>query len=115
MCVCHYGRIPRPSNSFGLKYSQWICWPFYNGRIVRSGRNINRPDVKSQTTSLLSASFLDLDNRTEIDDLRVHWDKPVGDPPPGITLAISPWLRFTDVHVSRGNGGTTSRIETSGE
>jgi len=38
------------------------------------GRNINTPEVKSQMASLLSASFLNLDDRNQIDDLRQHWD-----------------------------------------
>jgi hypothetical protein len=38
------------------------------------GRNIDTPEVKSQMTSLLSASLVNLDNRSQIDDLRQHWD-----------------------------------------
>jgi hypothetical protein len=36
--------------------------------------NVDTPEVKSQMTSLLSASFLQLDDRSQIDDLRQHWD-----------------------------------------
>jgi hypothetical protein len=36
--------------------------------------NVDTPKVKSQTASLLSASFLQLDDRSQIDDLRQHWD-----------------------------------------
>jgi hypothetical protein len=38
------------------------------------GRNIDTPEVKSHMASLLSASLLNLDNRSQIDDLRQHWD-----------------------------------------
>lgn len=42
--------------------------------LLAFGRNINTPEIKSRMASLLSASFLDLDNRSQIDDLRQHWD-----------------------------------------
>ena len=38
------------------------------------GRNISTPEIKSEMASLLSASFLNLDDRSQIDDLRQHWD-----------------------------------------
>jgi hypothetical protein len=38
------------------------------------GRNTSTPEIKSQMASLLSASFLNLDDRSQIDDLRQHWD-----------------------------------------
>jgi hypothetical protein len=42
--------------------------------LLAFGRNINTPEIKSRMASLLSASFLDLDERSQIDDLRQHWD-----------------------------------------
>jgi len=42
--------------------------------LLAFGRNINPPELKSRMASLLSASFLDLDDRSQIDDLRQHWD-----------------------------------------
>jgi hypothetical protein len=42
--------------------------------LLTLGRNMSTPEVKSQMASLLSAAFLDLDNRSQIDDLRQHWD-----------------------------------------
>jgi len=36
--------------------------------------NITTPEIKSQVASWLTASFLDLDNRSQIYDLRRHWD-----------------------------------------
>jgi len=38
------------------------------------GRNISTPEIKSEMASLLSASLLNLDDRSQIDDLRQHWD-----------------------------------------
>lgn len=38
------------------------------------GRDIKAPEILAQMSSLLSASFLDLDRRSQIDDLRQHWD-----------------------------------------
>lgn len=38
------------------------------------GRNIKAPEMQAQVSALLSASFLDLDRRSQIDDLRQHWD-----------------------------------------
>lgn len=38
------------------------------------GRNISTPEIKSEMASLLSASFLNLDDLSQIDDLRQHWD-----------------------------------------
>jgi hypothetical protein len=38
------------------------------------GRNIKTPETQARMNSLLSASFLDLDMRSQIDDLRQHWD-----------------------------------------
>jgi|HubBroStandDraft_1064217.scaffolds.fasta_scaffold23647_2 hypothetical protein len=38
------------------------------------GRNISTAGIKSEMASLLSASFLDLDERSQVDDLRQHWD-----------------------------------------
>jgi hypothetical protein len=42
--------------------------------LLAFGRNFNTPEIESQMASLLSASFLDLDNRSQIDDLRQRWD-----------------------------------------
>lgn len=42
--------------------------------LLAKGRNINTTEIKSQIASLLLASFLDLDSRSQIDDLRQHWD-----------------------------------------
>jgi hypothetical protein len=36
--------------------------------------NMNTPEIKAQMGSLLSASLLDLDGQSQIDDLRQHWD-----------------------------------------
>jgi hypothetical protein len=38
------------------------------------GRNMSAPEVKSQMALLLSAAFVDLDMRSQIDDLEQHWD-----------------------------------------
>ena len=38
------------------------------------GRNIKSPEIESRMSSLLSASFLDLDERSQIDDLCQHWE-----------------------------------------
>ena len=38
------------------------------------GRYLDTPSLKSQMTQLLSGSFLDLDARSQIDDLRRNWD-----------------------------------------
>jgi hypothetical protein len=38
------------------------------------GRSISTPEVKQQMASLLSESFVLLDNRSQIDGLRQHWD-----------------------------------------
>jgi hypothetical protein len=42
--------------------------------LVGFGRNISTLEIKSQIASLLSASFLNLDDRSQLDDLRQHWD-----------------------------------------
>ena len=39
------------------------------------GRNISTPEVKPQMASLLKLSFLDLDSRSQTDDLRNEWDR----------------------------------------
>jgi hypothetical protein len=39
------------------------------------GRNISTPEVKQQMASLLKLSFLDLDSRSQTDDLRNEWDR----------------------------------------
>jgi hypothetical protein len=39
------------------------------------GRNISTPEVKLQMASLLKLSFLDLDSRSQTDDLRNEWDR----------------------------------------
>lgn len=38
------------------------------------GREIKTPEVQARMGSLLSSSFFDLDERSQIDDLRQHWD-----------------------------------------
>lgn len=42
--------------------------------LLAFGRNIATPANTSRIASLLSTSFLDLENRSQIDDLRQHWD-----------------------------------------
>ena len=39
------------------------------------GRNISTPEVTQQMVSLLKLSFLDLDRRSQTDDLRNEWDR----------------------------------------
>ena len=39
------------------------------------GRNISTPEVNRQMASLLKLSFLDLDSRSQTDDLRNEWDR----------------------------------------
>lgn len=43
--------------------------------LLQYGRNISTPEVKQQMASLLKLSFLDLDSRSQIDDLRNEWDR----------------------------------------
>ena len=43
--------------------------------LLAHGRNISTPEVKQQMASLLKLSFLDLDSRGQIDDLRNEWDR----------------------------------------
>jgi hypothetical protein len=43
--------------------------------LLAHGRNISTPEVKQQMASLLKVSFLDLDSRGQIDDLRNEWDR----------------------------------------
>jgi hypothetical protein len=38
------------------------------------GSNMNMPDLNSRMNSLLASSLLELDNRSQIDDLRQHWE-----------------------------------------
>jgi len=42
--------------------------------LVGFGRKLATPEIKSQIASLLSASFLNLDDRSQLDDLRQRWD-----------------------------------------
>jgi hypothetical protein len=42
--------------------------------LLEYGRNSNTPELKSRMASLLSSSLLDLDSRSQVDDLRQHWD-----------------------------------------
>ena len=42
--------------------------------LLTFGRYIDTPSLKSQMTQLLSASFMDLDAPSQIDDLRRNWD-----------------------------------------
>src|SRR5205814_6570862 len=41
--------------------------------LLERGR-IDAPEVKAQIGGLVAAAFLDLDNRSQIDDLRRNWD-----------------------------------------
>ena len=43
--------------------------------LLAYGRNISTPEVNQQMASLLKLSFLDLDSRSQIDDLRNEWDR----------------------------------------
>ncbi len=43
--------------------------------LLRYGRSISTPGVNQQMASLLKLSFLDLDARGQIDDLRNEWDR----------------------------------------
>ncbi len=43
--------------------------------LLAYGRNISTPEVNQKMTSLLKLSFLDLDSRSQIDDLRREWDR----------------------------------------
>ncbi len=43
--------------------------------LLAYGRNISTPEVKRRMASLLKLSFLDLDSRSQIDDLRNEWDR----------------------------------------
>ncbi len=43
--------------------------------LLSDGQNISGPAVKQQMTSLLRSSFLDLDSRSQEDDLREEWDR----------------------------------------
>jgi hypothetical protein len=43
--------------------------------LLRYGRNISTPEVNQQMASLLKLSFLDLDSRSQTDDLRNEWDR----------------------------------------
>jgi hypothetical protein len=43
--------------------------------LLSDGQNISGPAVKQQMTSLLRSSFLDLDSRSQEDDLRDEWDR----------------------------------------
>jgi hypothetical protein len=43
--------------------------------LLAYGRNISTPEVKQQMASLLKISFLDLDRRSQTDDLRNEWDR----------------------------------------
>jgi hypothetical protein len=43
--------------------------------LLAYGRNIPTPAVNQQMASLLKLSFLDLDSRSQIDDLRNEWDR----------------------------------------
>jgi hypothetical protein len=42
--------------------------------LLAYGRSISTPEVKQQMASLLKLSFLDLDSRSQTDDLRKEWD-----------------------------------------
>ena len=43
--------------------------------LLAHGRNISTPEVNQQMASLLKHSFLDLDSRSQTDDLRNEWDR----------------------------------------
>ncbi len=43
--------------------------------LLAYGRNISTPEVNQKMASLLKLSFLDLDSRSQIDDLRNEWDR----------------------------------------
>ena len=43
--------------------------------LLAYGRNISTPEVNQKMASLLKLSFLDLDSRSQIDDLRSEWDR----------------------------------------
>lgn len=43
--------------------------------LLANGRNISTPEVKQQMASLLKLSFLDLDSRSQTDDLLDEWDR----------------------------------------
>jgi hypothetical protein len=43
--------------------------------LLEHGRNISTPEGKLQMASLLKLSFLDLDSRSQTDDLRNEWDQ----------------------------------------
>jgi hypothetical protein len=43
--------------------------------LLENGRSISTPEVNRQMASLLKLSFLDLDSRSQIDDLRAQWDR----------------------------------------
>jgi hypothetical protein len=43
--------------------------------LLAYGRNISTPEVNQKMASLLTLSFLDLDSRSQIDDLRNEWDR----------------------------------------
>jgi hypothetical protein len=42
--------------------------------LLAFGSNMNMSDLNSRVSSLLTSSLLELDNRSQIDDLRQHWD-----------------------------------------
>jgi hypothetical protein len=60
-----FSSIPRKEPLARAETVQTLLW---------FDRDINTPEIKSQMAGLLSASFLDLDSRSQIDDLRQHWD-----------------------------------------
>jgi len=60
-----FNSIPKKEPAARAETVQTLLW---------FGRNIGTPEVKSRIASLLSSSFLNLDSRSQIDDLRQHWD-----------------------------------------
>lgn len=67
------------------------------------GRNINTPELKSRMAALLRSSLLDLDSRSQVDDLREHWDllRSPGILPALQTLAKLPAMNDGDGPYSR--------------
>jgi hypothetical protein len=70
--------------------------------LLQYGRNISTPEVKAQMSSLLKLSFLELNSRSQIDDLRSEWDwlRSPEFLPILQTLARLPVKRDSDLEVS---------------
>jgi hypothetical protein len=70
--------------------------------LLAYGQNISTPEVNQKMTSLLKQSFLDLDSRSQIDDLRNEWDRLIRSPkflPVLQSLARLPVQNDTDLQV----------------